>query len=105
VKLIDTHAFAERPDVRGVRDFGVVRYLDDPSGPRHFEARLKAMEKSGLLLDLDCDWEHMGLARRLADAHPGLRIVLGAFLELIAGYRTTEQEAMCSTTAEGLYFS
>jgi predicted TIM-barrel fold metal-dependent hydrolase len=187
ISMVDQ--FADLPDVAGVRDFGVVRYLDDPTGFPHFDASLTAMEETGLLLDLDCDWEHMALAKELADAHPQLRIVLehlgfprrrdssyfadwlpriahlatannvycklsglgmtdprwtvdslrpwvsasldafgpsrclfgsnwpvdriassydslvSAFLELISGYREGEQEAICSTNAEELYFT
>jgi predicted TIM-barrel fold metal-dependent hydrolase len=67
---------AERPDIRGVRDFGVVHYLEDPAQVPDFEANLKAMEDMGLLLDLDCAWEHMARAKVLAEAHPRLQIVL-----------------------------
>lgn len=180
---------AELSEVRGVRDFGVVRYLEDPAKAGYFEANLSVMEQTGLLLDLDCDWEHMGQAKALAISHPGLTIVLehigyprsrddayfanwspavrdlatagnvhcklsglgmtdrrwsveslrrwvntaveafgpgrclfgsnwpldriassydalvSAFLELVAGYALGEQEAMCRTNAEKLYFS
>ena len=63
-------------DVRGVRDFGVVEYLRDPAGAPGFEASLRAMEEAGLVLDLDCSWEHMAAARKLAEEHEGLKIVL-----------------------------
>jgi predicted TIM-barrel fold metal-dependent hydrolase len=179
----------ERPGVRGVRDFGVVNYLEDPKAAPNFEPNLKAMEDAGLLLDLDCSWEYMALAKDMADAHPQLRIVLehigyprrrdnayfqewepavrhlaqaqnvhcklsglgmtdrswtvaslrrwvttcleafgpgrclygsnwpvdriassydavvAAFLEMISGHPASEQEAMCSTNAEALYFA
>jgi predicted TIM-barrel fold metal-dependent hydrolase len=72
----DVKRLADRTEVQGIRDFGVVRYLEDPGQAPHFEANLKEMEEAGLLLDLDCAWEHMGRAKALADAHPGLQIVL-----------------------------
>jgi predicted TIM-barrel fold metal-dependent hydrolase len=72
----DVRSFFAHGDVRGVRDFGVVDYLQDPAGAAGFHASLDAMEAGGLLLDLDCAFEHMGRARALAEAHPGLTIVL-----------------------------
>jgi predicted TIM-barrel fold metal-dependent hydrolase len=174
---------------RGVRDFGVARYLEGPEQAPYFDTNLKAMEEEGLLLDLDCAWEHMGRAKALASSHSGLRVVLehigypksrddayfanwspavrdlatagnvycklsglgmtdrewtveslrrwvatsveafgparclfgsnwpvdriassydalvAAFLELISEYGAGEQEAMCHTNAENLYFS
>jgi predicted TIM-barrel fold metal-dependent hydrolase len=63
-------------DIRGVRDFGTANYLRDPASHVGFEASLHALEEAGLVLDLDCVWEDMGAARKLAEAHPLLRIVL-----------------------------
>ena len=63
-------------DVRGVRDFGVVDHLAGPAGAAALDASLGAMEEVGLLLDLDCSWEHMAAARKLAQDHERLTIVL-----------------------------
>ena len=72
----DVKQLAEHPEIRGVRDFGVVHYLERPAEVPDFEANLKAMEDVGLLLDLDCAWQHMSRAKALAEAHPRLQIVL-----------------------------
>jgi predicted TIM-barrel fold metal-dependent hydrolase len=69
-------ALAGPADVRGVRDFGVVGYLQDPERAPGFEANMVAMQRAGLLLDLDCSWEHMALARRFAEDHERLVVVL-----------------------------
>lgn len=69
-------ALAEEADIVGVRDFGVVNYLDNPSRLHEFDAGLASLAREGLLLDLDCDYQHMGPARRMAERHPDLRIVL-----------------------------
>lgn len=69
-------ALAGQTDVRGVRDFGVVDYLDGHLAARAFEDNLATMAGAGLLLDLDCSFEHMARAREMAERHPDLTIVL-----------------------------
>lgn len=65
--------------VRGIRDFGVASCLADLEGHPGFERGVQALEGSGLLLDLDCSWAEMPAARRLAERHPALRVVLEHF--------------------------
>lgn len=72
-------SLGRHPGILGIRDFGLAAYLSgntDPATARAFSASLQAMDEAGLLLDLDCAWQDMAAARRLAQEHPGLRIVL-----------------------------
>jgi predicted TIM-barrel fold metal-dependent hydrolase len=69
-------ALGQQADVRGVRDFGVVEYLDRADGAPEFHAALEAMGRADLLLDLDCDYQHMAKAREMAERHPELNVVL-----------------------------
>lgn len=72
-------SLGQRTSVRGVRDFGLAAYLSgtsDPDTAPLFEANLRAMAEAGLLLDLDCVFQDMAAARRLAQEHPRLTIVL-----------------------------
>lgn len=65
--------------VRGIRDFGMTPYLVDPASRPRFEDGVRALEASGLLLDLDCAWPEMAAARKFAARHPSLTIVLEHF--------------------------
>lgn len=62
--------------VRGVRDFGTTRYLQDHSSVPGFETGVAALESLGLVFDLDCAWQEMGAGRDFARRHPGLTVVL-----------------------------
>lgn len=64
------------PEVRGVRDFGLFDYFRSPEAHPGFESGVASLDGAGLLLDLDCAWEEMAAAKRLAEAHPDLPIVL-----------------------------
>lgn len=65
-------AHAQSPLLRGARDYGREGYLTDMA----FERGVRALEEFGLVLDLDCKWEDMSLARDLARAAPGTTVVL-----------------------------
>jgi predicted TIM-barrel fold metal-dependent hydrolase len=67
------------PEVRGIRDFGAVHYFRDPHNHRGFETGVRLLAEAGYLLDLDCAWEEMAAAKRLADDHGDLPIVLEHF--------------------------
>ena len=69
-------ALASIAEVRGVRDFELAEYFRSPERHRAFERGVVRLERSGLLLDLDCAWEEMRAARRLAEEHGDLRVVL-----------------------------
>ena len=62
--------------VRGVRDFGTTRYLQDSSSVPGFEHGVAALEESGLIFDLDCAWPEMPAGRDFAQRHPALTVVL-----------------------------
>jgi predicted TIM-barrel fold metal-dependent hydrolase len=75
----NVRSLAERTGIRGIRDFGIAAYLQGSAAPAAaaaFEASLQAVTESGLLIDLDCAWEDMPAARKLAEDHPQLQIVL-----------------------------
>lgn len=67
---LDRHL--DYPNLRGIRDFGRGDFLADPAWRRG------ASELIGrsLVLDVDCPWEDMYHARAVAEALPGLTIVL-----------------------------
>ena len=65
-------AHAQSPLLRGIRDYGREGYLSDPA----FARGVTALEEFGLVLDLDCKWEDMPLARDLARSTPGTTVVL-----------------------------
>lgn len=59
----------------GVRDFAVEPALAANS-TGHLDIGLEEMASRELLLDLDCEWQHMEAARDLADRHPSVPFVL-----------------------------
>lgn len=65
-------ANAASPLLRGIRDYGREGYLADPA----FARGVAELAELGLLLDLDCAWEDMPLARDLARSVPETTIVL-----------------------------
>lgn len=65
-------AHAQSPLLRGIRDYGREGYLADPA----FEQGVTRLAEHGLLLDLDCAWEDMPLARDLARRVPETTVVL-----------------------------
>jgi len=68
---LERHAAAS-PRLRGIRDFSDGDYLVEPA----FRRGYAALERFGLVCDLDCRWEQMGKARDLARAVPGVTMVL-----------------------------
>lgn len=60
----------------GVRDFKAEPMLASGEINPVYEASLVEMARRGLVFDLDCEWMNMGAARRLAERHPDLVIVL-----------------------------
>lgn len=74
LRQLDGHA--ESPHVVGIRDFNTEPRLAQDVVDPAFEASLDVMADRGLVLDLDCEWMNMAAARRLADRHPDLQIVL-----------------------------
>lgn len=65
-------AHAESPLLRGIRDYGRVGYLEDPA----FARGVGRLAEYDLVLDLDCAWEDMPLARDLALQAPSTTVVL-----------------------------
>jgi predicted TIM-barrel fold metal-dependent hydrolase len=62
----------ESPLVRGVRDFTDAAKLLDAD----FRRGYSALAKYDLVYDLDCVWEHLANARRLAESHPDVILVV-----------------------------
>lgn len=65
-------ANAQYPLLRGIRDYGREGYLSDPA----FHRGVSRLDEFALLLDLDCSWEEMPLARSLALSVPATTVVL-----------------------------
>ena len=65
-------ANSEYPLLRGIRDYGREGYLSDPA----FRRGVSQLVNFGLVLDLDCAWEDMPVARDLAIGVPGTTVVL-----------------------------
>lgn len=65
-------ANAQSPLLRGIRDYGREGYLAEPD----FARGVARLAEFGLILDLDCAWEDMRLARDLALGAPATTVVL-----------------------------
>jgi predicted TIM-barrel fold metal-dependent hydrolase len=74
ISQLDAHG--ESPYFVGVRDFKAEPMLASGEINPVYEATLVEMAKRGLVYDLDCEWMNMGEARKLAERHPDLIIVL-----------------------------
>ncbi len=74
MRQLDGHS--ESPYFVGVRDFASEPYVASGETNDVFEASLVEMTKRGLVFDLDCRWENMGAALKLAQRHSDLQIVL-----------------------------
>lgn len=72
--LIARHA--ESPYFVGVRDFASEPYLAAGDIDPAFERALDVLAERSLVFDLDCEWMNLAAARRLAERHPSLTIVL-----------------------------
>jgi predicted TIM-barrel fold metal-dependent hydrolase len=70
VRALERHCESEL--VRGVRDFTDAEKLLDG----RFRRGYSALAKYGLVYDLDCVWEHLVNARKLAEAYPGVVLVI-----------------------------
>lgn len=64
------------PHFVGLRDFTLEPALAAKETTDRREKSLADMAQRGLVLDMDCEWTNMAEARRMADRHPGLPIVL-----------------------------
>lgn len=73
--VIDAHREAS-PRFRGVRDFAVEPWLASGEENAGMEAGLAQLQERSLVLDLDCEYPNMVAARRMAERHEGLTIVL-----------------------------
>lgn len=60
----------------GIRDFKTEMMLAAKKINPNYESALKWMAKKQVVLDLDCEWMNMGEARKFAERHPDLPIVL-----------------------------
>lgn len=60
----------------GIRDFKAEPMMAANVLNPHYEASLKWMAKKKIVFDLDCEWQNMDAARKLAERHPELPIVL-----------------------------
>jgi predicted TIM-barrel fold metal-dependent hydrolase len=60
----------------GVRDFNAEPMLASKEINPTYEESLKWMTKKEMVFDLDCEWMNMPEARKLAERHPDLPIVL-----------------------------
>ena len=74
IAQLDAHG--ESPYFVGIRDFKAEPMLASGEVDAAYEASLDVMADRGLVFDLDCEWMNMAAARRLADRHPDLQIVL-----------------------------
>ncbi len=61
--------------LRGIRDFAIEPALAACDTSR-FDRGLRLLAERDLLLDLDCEWQHMAAAAELARRHPDLVVVL-----------------------------
>lgn len=76
------------PHFVGLRDFGLEPALAAGEVSERREASLAEMAERNLVLDMDCEWQNMPAARKMADRHPDLQIVL----EHIGFPRTRDDE-------------
>jgi predicted TIM-barrel fold metal-dependent hydrolase len=60
----------------GIRDFNAEPMFASKEINPTYEKSLKWMAKNDILFDLDCEWMNMAEARKLAERHPDLKIVL-----------------------------
>ncbi len=60
----------------GVRDFNAEPMLAAKTILPNYENSLKYMAKESLVFDMDCEWQNMAEALKLAQRHPELPIVL-----------------------------
>jgi predicted TIM-barrel fold metal-dependent hydrolase len=60
----------------GIRDFNAEPLFASKEINPTYEKSLKWMAKNDILFDLDCEWMNMAEARKLAERHPDLQIVL-----------------------------
>ena len=60
----------------GIRDFNAEPLFASKEINPTYEKSLKWMAKHDILFDLDCEWMNMAEARKLAERHPDLQIVL-----------------------------
>jgi predicted TIM-barrel fold metal-dependent hydrolase len=74
IKQLEDHAKSKL--FVGVRDFKAEPMLAAKEINPNYEASLKWMAKKKIVFDLDCEWMNMGEARKLAERHPDLPIVL-----------------------------
>ena len=89
IGTIDRHL--NYKEFKGVRDFAVEKMAVNQDLNSDFENALNYLAKYVLVLDLDCSWQNMKHAARMAKRHPELKIVI-------------EHIGIPSSTAEG-YFS
>ena len=66
----------ESPLFVGVRDFNAEVMFAKKEISTAYEKSLEYMAKEGLVFDLDCEWQNMDEAIKLAHRHPNLPIVL-----------------------------
>jgi predicted TIM-barrel fold metal-dependent hydrolase len=66
----------ESPLFVGIRDFNAEVMLAKKEVSPTYEKSLEYMAKEGLVFDLDCEWQNMDEAIKLAHRHPDLPIVL-----------------------------
>lgn len=74
IKELDEHM--QSPLFVGVRDFNAEQFFVRKEVNPTYEASLKYMTKHNLVFDLDCEWQNMPEALKLAQRHPELQIVL-----------------------------
>ena len=60
----------------GIRDFNAEPMLASKELNPNYEESLKWLTKNQIVFDLDCEWMNMPEARKLAERHPDLPIVL-----------------------------
>jgi predicted TIM-barrel fold metal-dependent hydrolase len=60
----------------GVRDFNAEPMLANKEINSHYEKALSFLSDNNLVFDLDCEWQNMAEATKLAQRHPNLKIVL-----------------------------
>ena len=88
------NANAQSPLLRGIRDYGREGYLADPD----FARGVGGLAEFDLILDLDCAWEEMPLARDLALRVPEVTVVLEH-----TGYpRDTQSPEYCAHWKSGI---
>jgi predicted TIM-barrel fold metal-dependent hydrolase len=74
ISLIERHM--QSPLFVGVRDFNAEPMLASAEINLAYEKSLAFMAKNALVFDLDCEWQNMDQAIKLAERHPELSVVL-----------------------------